>query len=83
MSAALQVFQGIVPAERIRNKIVIIGVTALGLADVVSTPVAARMDGVEVQAQTLENILSETLRPAAVTGHPGWNYSSFCCPRCY
>ncbi|HEY5867354.1 MAG TPA: CHASE2 domain-containing protein [Candidatus Tectomicrobia bacterium] len=59
--AALQIFQGTVPAERIRNKIVIIGVTALGLADVVSTPVAARMHGVEVQAQTLENILSETL----------------------
>ena len=54
------------PAERVRNKIVIIGVTALGLADVVSTPVAARMDGVEVQAQTLENILSNTrlVRPS-------------------
>ena len=35
---------------RVQNKIAIIGVTALGLADVVSTPVAAHMDGVEVQA---------------------------------
>jgi serine phosphatase RsbU (regulator of sigma subunit)/CHASE2 domain-containing sensor protein len=62
---ALQVLQGAVPAERVQNKIVIIGVTALGLADVVSTPVAARMDGLEVQAQIVENILSETrlLRP--------------------
>src|SRR5262249_4008800 len=50
----------------VQNKIAIIGVTALGLADVVSTPVAARMDGVEVQAQALENILSNTrlIRPS-------------------
>ncbi len=63
--SALQVLQGTVPAERVQNTIAIIGITALGLADVVSTPVAARMDGVEVQAQTLENILSDTrlLRP--------------------
>jgi adenylate cyclase len=63
--SALQVLQGTVPVEHLQNTIVIIGITALGLADVVSTPVAARMDGVEVQAQTLENILSDTrlLRP--------------------
>src|SRR5215510_10106070 len=58
--SALQVLQGTVPVERLQNTIIIIGITALGLADVVSTPVAARMDGVEVQAQTLENILSDT-----------------------
>jgi adenylate cyclase len=58
--SALHVLQGTVPAARVQNKIAIIGVTALGLADVVSTPVAARMDGVEVQAQALENILSNT-----------------------
>jgi serine phosphatase RsbU (regulator of sigma subunit) len=64
--SALHVLQGTVPAARVQNKIAIIGVTALGLADVVSTPVAARMDGVEIQAQTLENILSNTrlVRPA-------------------
>jgi adenylate cyclase len=63
--SALQVLQGTVPSERLQNTIVIIGITALGLADVVSIPVAARMDGVEVQAQTLEDILSDTrlLRP--------------------
>jgi serine phosphatase RsbU (regulator of sigma subunit)/CHASE2 domain-containing sensor protein len=58
--SALHVLQGTVPATLVQNKIALIGVTALGLADVVSTPVAARMDGVEVQAQTLENILSHT-----------------------
>ncbi len=64
--SALHVLQGTVPAALVQNKIAIIGVTALGLADVVSTPVAARMDGVEVQAQALENILSNTrlVRPS-------------------
>jgi serine phosphatase RsbU (regulator of sigma subunit) len=64
--SALQVLQGTVPAERVQNKIAIIGVTALGLVDVVSTPVAAHMDGVEIQAQALENILSNTrlIRPS-------------------
>jgi adenylate cyclase len=64
--SALHVLQGTVPAALVQNKIVILGVTALGLADVVSTPVAARMDGVEIQAQALENILSNTrlVRPS-------------------
>ena len=48
------------PAALVQNKIAIIGVTALGLADVVSTPVATHMDGVEIQAQALENIRSNT-----------------------
>src|SRR4029450_1051208 len=58
--SALHILQGMVPAEHVQNKIAIIGVTALGLVDLVSTPVATRMDGVEVQAQALENILSNT-----------------------
>src|SRR5262245_35596057 len=64
--SALRVLQGTVPAALVQNKIAIIGVTALGLADVVSTPVAAHMDGVEIQAQALENILSQTrlVRPS-------------------
>jgi len=64
--SALHVLQGTVPADRVQDTIAIIGVTALGLADVVSAPVATRMDGVEVQAQALENILSNTrlVRPA-------------------
>jgi adenylate cyclase len=64
--SALHVLQGTVPAALVQNKIALIGVTALGLADVVSTPVATRIDGVEVQAQALENILSNTrlVRPS-------------------
>jgi len=64
--SALHVLQGTVPAERVQDTIAIIGVTALGLVDVVSTPVVTHMDGVEVQAQALENILSNTrlIRPS-------------------
>ena len=58
--------QGQVPAESLRNKVAIIGVTALGLADVVNTPVTAHMDGVEVHAQTLE-----TNRPFMPAFHQG------------
>src|SRR5262249_32274130 len=63
---ARHVLQGTVPADRVQDTIAIIGVTALGLADLVSTPVATHMDGVEVQAQALENILSNTrlVRPS-------------------
>jgi len=56
--SARAILQGQVPAEALQNKVAIIGVTALGLTDVVSTPVTAHMDGVEVQAQTFENMQS-------------------------
>ena len=42
------------------NHVAIIGVTGIGITDVVTTPVAARMEGVEVQAQAIENILDGT-----------------------
>jgi len=64
--SALLILQDKVPANAFHNQVALIGVTALGLADVVSTPVDARMDGVEVQAQTLENMLSNLrlMRPS-------------------
>jgi adenylate cyclase len=66
--AALDILHGKAPADALQNTVAIIGVTALGLADVVATPVAAHMDSVEVQAQTLENLLSGTrlVRPSPV-----------------
>ncbi len=42
------------------NQVAIIGVTAVGISDVAATPVAARMDGVDIQAQVIENILDGT-----------------------
>jgi len=64
--SALDILHGKTPADALQNKVAIIGVTALGLAEVVATPVVARMNGVEVQAQMLENILSGTrlVRPS-------------------
>jgi adenylate cyclase len=56
--SALDILHGKAPADALRKTVAMIGVTALGLADVVATPVVAHMDGVEVQAQTLENLLS-------------------------
>jgi adenylate cyclase len=49
-----------VEANLLATHVAIIGVTGVGLTDVVSTPVAALMEGVEVQAQTIENILDGT-----------------------
>jgi adenylate cyclase len=42
------------------NSIVLIGVTGLGLTDVSGIPLAPRMDGVEIQAQFIENMLSQS-----------------------
>ena len=64
--SALKLLQGSVPVEAVQNKVAIIGVTALGLVDVLAVPVAVRMYGVEIQAQALENVLSHTrlVRPS-------------------
>ena len=56
LSAAAVLNGEILPGE-LAGRIVFIGVTALGLTDVVATPVNARMDGVEVHVQVIENLL--------------------------
>lgn len=43
-------------AQRFARRLVLVGVTAVGLGDHHPTPVAARMPGIEIQAQLLENI---------------------------
>lgn len=62
--------------QAVQDKIALIGVTGLGLADVVTTPVEARIDGVEVQAQVLENLLHgvQLVRPASM---PWWELGLF------
>jgi CHASE2 domain-containing sensor protein len=51
------------------NQLVIIGTTALGVSDVVTTPIGIRMYGVEIQAQLIENIVtrSQMIRPRYAT----------------
>lgn len=50
-----------VDAERLRNMVVIVGSTALGLGDRVATPVSAVTPGMEVHAQLLSSLLDGQL----------------------
>lgn len=47
--------------QMLTDKLVLIGVTGLGLVDYPATPVAARMSGVEVRAQVIENIFDQSI----------------------
>ena len=66
--SATDVLAGKVDPHLLERKLVLIGVTALGLSDYQATPVADRMPGVEIHAQLLENIFDADLlsRPRAV-----------------
>src|SRR5947209_14504552 len=66
--SAAEVLAGTVDAHLLERKLVLIGVTALGLSDYQATPVADRMPGVEIHAQLLENIFDADLlaRPRVV-----------------
>lgn len=57
--SALSVLNGDIPAGSLQNHLAIIGITGVGTmeADVKPTPITSRMDGVEIQAQIVENIL--------------------------
>ncbi len=54
--SALSLLKGEVAAERIAGKIVLIGLTGLGLQDMITTPHGDRRAGVEVHAQLIESI---------------------------
>jgi adenylate cyclase len=58
--SAADVLTGEVPAERISGKIVIVGTSAAGLFDLKSTPLERVMPGVEIHAQIIESILSDS-----------------------
>ncbi|MDX1454002.1 MAG: serine/threonine-protein kinase [Gammaproteobacteria bacterium] len=53
------VWQGVVPVERFKDKIVLIGATALGVGDSFPTPVAPNMAPVTTVAHTISAILKE------------------------
>ena len=65
--SAAEVLAGTAPAHLFERKLVLIGVTALGLYDYQATPVSERMSGVEIHAQLLESIYEGDLlsRPRA------------------
>jgi adenylate cyclase len=56
---ALQVLEGAVPSLDLRGRIVIVGATALGLADTVSTPFHANAPGVSVHAELMSAALTQ------------------------
>jgi adenylate cyclase len=58
--SAKDVLDGVVPPERIAGRLILIGTSAVGLLDIKATPVHDAMAGVEVHAQLLETILSNT-----------------------
>ena len=66
--SARAVLRGEIAPKSLANQIAIIGVTAIGVSDVAATPLAPAMDGAEIQAQAIENILAEAYlrRPPAL-----------------
>jgi adenylate cyclase len=59
--SAADVLENRVPDERVARRLVLIGTSAVGLLDSKTTPIDPVMPGVEVHAQVLENILSESV----------------------
>lgn len=49
-----------VPANRVKNKIVMVGTSATALFDIKSTPLDPVLPGVEIHAQVLESLLTKT-----------------------
>jgi adenylate cyclase len=59
--SAVDILEGRVPADRVAQRLVIIGTSAAGLLDLKTTPIDPTMPGVEVHAQILENILGNSV----------------------
>ena len=59
--SAADVLAGTADLHQFERKLVLIGVTALGLSDYQATPVTERMSGVEIHAQLLESIFDGDL----------------------
>jgi serine phosphatase RsbU (regulator of sigma subunit)/CHASE2 domain-containing sensor protein len=54
--SALSLLKGEISPERLKDKMVLIGLTGLGLQDFISTPLGDLRHGVEIHAQLLESI---------------------------
>jgi adenylate cyclase len=59
--SATDVLEGTVRPEMIKNKLILVGTSAVGLNDIKTTPVSASMPGVEIHAQVLEAALTKSL----------------------
>jgi len=58
---------GRIPAKLLKNKIVLIGTTAVGIGETFITPISNQMTGVEFNANVLQSILNEEFFT-----RPGW-----------
>ncbi len=56
--SAVDVLEGRVPADRLAQRLVLIGTSAAGLLDIRTTPIDPVIPGVEVHAQIIENLLT-------------------------
>lgn len=56
--SAADVLDGLVPADTVNGRLVLIGTSAVGLFDLKTTPLDAVMPGVEIHAQVLESALT-------------------------
>jgi adenylate cyclase len=59
--SATSVLDGSVPVDKIRNKLVLIGTSAVALNDLKTTAVSRVMPGVEIHAQVLETALTHAV----------------------
>src|SRR5664279_2696079 len=59
--SATDVLEGTVRPEMIKDKLILIGTSAVGLNDIKTTPVSPAMPGVEIHAQVLEAALTKSL----------------------
>jgi adenylate cyclase len=68
--SASDVLDGLVPADTVAGRLVLIGTSAVGLFDLKTTPVDRVMPGVEIHAQVLESALTGKVlsRPSYAIG---------------
>jgi serine phosphatase RsbU (regulator of sigma subunit) len=59
--SAADLLEGHIESARIERKLVLVGVTGLGLIDYQSTPLGERMPGIEIHAQVLESVFDDDL----------------------
>jgi adenylate cyclase len=56
--SAYEILSGKIDPERIRNKVVLVGMSGLGVLDFKTTPLGEFVPGVELHAQVIENIFN-------------------------
>ena len=68
--SAIDILNGTLPVKSLQNKIVLLGTSATGLSDYVSTPLGVTIPGVEAHASIISGMLDERIpaQPSFVVG---------------